>query len=67
MPYKSCPGSNLADNFGALLVAPPPQVVSVEDVNTTISILDRIILLLKNYLAQRKALGAPLHERNEAQ
>jgi hypothetical protein len=65
-PYKTCPGALLPDNWGMLLVAPPPQVVSVEDVTTAISILDRIKQLLLNYLTQRKALGAPAHERFEA-
>lgn len=63
LPYKDCPGANLADNFGQLLVAPPAQVVSVEDVQKTISILDRIITLLKNYLTQRQALGLTDYER----
>ncbi len=67
MPYKVCPGTNLPDNWGQLLVAPPQQVVAVEDVEKAITILDRIKKLLNDYLTQRKALGMPSYERNEAE
>lgn len=67
MPYKSCPGNNLGDNWGQLLVAAPPSTVAIEEVEKAISILDRIKTLLVNYLNQRKALGLPPHERNEAE
>lgn len=66
MPYKSCPGALLSDAFGQTLVTPPPSVVSTEDVQKAISLLDRIINLLKSFLAQRQNLGMPMHERNEA-
>ena len=66
LPYKDCFGSKLSDNFAQLLVAPPPQVVSVQEVNNAITILDRIKTLLTNYLNQRQALGLSQIERNEA-
>lgn len=66
LPYKTCPGSNLPDNWGTLLTAPPPQVVAVEEVEKAVSLLERILNLLKNYLTQRKALGMPQHQRNDA-
>lgn len=65
-PYKTCPGKNIADNWGQILVAPPPQVVSTEEVGKAIGILERIIRLLKDYLEQRKALGDAPYQRNEA-
>lgn len=67
LPYKTCAGGLLPDNWGELLVAPLPSVVAAEDVTKAISILERIIQLLKNYLEQRKALGSSGHERFEAE
>lgn len=67
LPYKNCPGSNVPDNWGQLLVAPPPSTVSTEEVNQAMGILQRLLTLLQNYLAQRKALGMPVHQRYEAE
>jgi len=67
LPYKSCAGSLLPDNWGELLVAPPPGTVATEDVEKALSILERIVQLLKNYLTQRRALGMSPYDRHDAE